>query len=1038
MADNYRGKIHSVTVNNFITYDSVKLFAGPFLNVLIGPNGTGKSTIVAAIVIGMGGSCQTLSRGKKLEDYVKNGKTKAAIQIDIYKNNEREIVEFYRSFDLTGSGSFKINKEKKKLKEYLAEVKKYNIQVDNLCQFLPQDRVQDFAKMNPEEIFRNTLKSVCEEKTMVDFEKLCGMEKTSKTSGGDLAKWRTEMKASETQNEQLKVRIDNMAQRTKLQEKLQLAKVKKTHIDLDDLTAKSVEEKRDLTASQKRVKEHEANLAPIKTESQDYLKQLRAVEADMERARRATDKLEEDYERHDTEIDKYLEEMRQAKQTFTNAKMQKDSQEADIIEETNICETLILDTTTACQQIPTLMSRKNTLKSHLKQLHTETELLSRERVTLQDQVDTDLKAEILAVRRGIERLENQDDEHIAAVRNTFPDMCRAYKWLKENRNLFRGRVYNPILIELKLRNPAEGKFLENIIPFRDLQAFVCEDTQDMKLLVTKLTKELKLRVNVVQSDPADTVHYKPRMLMQELSRYGFTKYLLQMVDGPAPILNYLCRLFNIHNIPMGTDATLKKIDSLISWGKLSLFFTPNHRYSLAKSKYSAATSTSVSEIMSRNILRVAADMSQVEVQKEALEDLMEKCTLTSAKIQDHEQKITQNETKMRGMKVELSEIEAKLKSVEAIQKRMQMHQDKLKELKEMVIDLDEEKRKFKKSSAEAWKKKIKILQLQFDVATKCDEEEEKLEFHRRYLVKFHAANAALKAKLCQAERAVEEAQKMMNTIRDRLEMTKKRIQTKKSEIKSILEEVFASAPDYANHEDYKSLPAGAEELDEVINGLQAQVDCMEGHNEAIVREYEERQRKIESLLEKISSRTEDQQKINREIEELHERWFPKINRIVDIINEKFSQFMASMDYAGEVALTKKDTHAYSSYGITIKVVYRNNEALQQLNSFLQSGGERTVAIATYTLALQHLSQVPFRCVDEINQGMDPKNERKIFEMLIDETAQPGMSQYFFITPKLLSDLRTNDYVTFHCVFNGAHVENSVVFLRDNEPFMSQI
>lgn len=59
-----------------------------------------------------------------------------------------------------------------------------------------------------------------------------------------------------------------------------------------------------------------------------------------------------------------------------------------------------------------------------------------------------------------------------------------------------------------------------------------------------------------------------------------------------------------------------------------------------------------------------------------------------------------------------------------------------------------------------------------------------------------------------------------------------------------------------------------------------------------------------------------------------------------------------------------------------------------------------MAIATYTLALQQLTQVPFRCVDEINQGMDPKNERKIFEMLVDETSKPGMSQYFFITPKV--------------------------------------
>ena len=35
------------------------------------------------------------------------------------------------------------------------------------------------------------------------------------------------------------------------------------------------------------------------------------------------------------------------------------------------------------------------------------------------------------------------------------------------------------------------------------------------------------------------------------------------------------------------------------------------------------------------------------------------------------------------------------------------------------------------------------------------------------------------------------------------------------------------------------------------------------------------------------------------------------------------------------------------------------------------------------LLLQELTKCPFRCVDEINQGMDPINERKIFKLVVD-------------------------------------------------------
>lgn len=39
-------------------------------------------------------------------------------------------------------------------------VSKLNIQVDNLCQFLPQDRVADFSKMTPQLLLENTEKCI--------------------------------------------------------------------------------------------------------------------------------------------------------------------------------------------------------------------------------------------------------------------------------------------------------------------------------------------------------------------------------------------------------------------------------------------------------------------------------------------------------------------------------------------------------------------------------------------------------------------------------------------------------------------------------------------------------------------------------------------------------------------------------------------------------------------------------------------------------------------------------------------------------------
>lgn len=53
--DGYKpGAIVRIKVTDFVTYTSAEFFPGPKLNMVIGPNGTGKSTLVCAICLGLG------------------------------------------------------------------------------------------------------------------------------------------------------------------------------------------------------------------------------------------------------------------------------------------------------------------------------------------------------------------------------------------------------------------------------------------------------------------------------------------------------------------------------------------------------------------------------------------------------------------------------------------------------------------------------------------------------------------------------------------------------------------------------------------------------------------------------------------------------------------------------------------------------------------------------------------------------------------------------------------------------------------------
>eukprot|EP00567_Pseudictyota_dubia_P002842 CAMPEP_0197451158 /NCGR_PEP_ID=MMETSP1175-20131217/27918_1 /TAXON_ID=1003142 /ORGANISM="Triceratium dubium, Strain CCMP147" /LENGTH=45 /DNA_ID= /DNA_START= /DNA_END= /DNA_ORIENTATION= len=43
----------------------------------------------------------------------------------------------------------------------------------------------------------------------------------------------------------------------------------------------------------------------------------------------------------------------------------------------------------------------------------------------------------------------------------------------------------------------------------------------------------------------------------------------------------------------------------------------------------------------------------------------------------------------------------------------------------------------------------------------------------------------------------------------------------------------------------------------------------------------------------------------------------------------------------------------------------------------------------YLMALQDLMVSPFRCVDEINQGLDDRNERLVFKRIVANSTLPS-------------------------------------------------
>ena len=73
----------------------------------------------------------------------------------------------------------------KKVKDFVGQL---NIQTDNLCQFLPQDKVHDFSKMDSKQLLVKTVEAVGDVELRKDHERLQSFQSNQGKSEAELQK----------------------------------------------------------------------------------------------------------------------------------------------------------------------------------------------------------------------------------------------------------------------------------------------------------------------------------------------------------------------------------------------------------------------------------------------------------------------------------------------------------------------------------------------------------------------------------------------------------------------------------------------------------------------------------------------------------------------------------------------------------------------------------------------------------------------------------------------------------------------------------
>ncbi|CAH0403320.1 unnamed protein product [Chilo suppressalis] len=1019
------GCIYRIALENFVTYKQVELYPSTSLNLIIGPNGTGKSTFVCAIILGLCGKTSVIGRAKKISDYVRSGCQSATIEIELYQQPGERNVIITRTFNLKDASTWSIDHKAVREKQVLELIASMNIQVDNLCQLLPQDRVQDFSKMDPQQLLRSTLSAVGGQESVSQLEQLIECRNQQRGLSTKLQNNAQTLQEQIRLNERLKVLIDAMQQRKQIEQQIEICEKKKLWLEYQDLKDKVTEYINDKKDAVRIVNTHKSKVEPLEKVIDGAKKGIGKLEQQKLSSTREIHTLKDRAKEITRSVTEHEYKIKEIESSYQEKLDRYRNRERELTEAKAKLEKLITDRTKLVEKV----GDENQVKMELAELHkpimrTNAALdnLKKQKLEVQYDLENNITPQIRLYENKIRQLQDIDVKRLEVLRSYSEDTYKAVMWLRENREMFEEPVYEPMMLEINFTDPKFARYLESTIPNRDLIAFTFESSRDMNMFMQKVRVEGGLkRVNAICSQGGRL--NVQRNDIQQLSYLGFYAYLIDTISAPDAILRYMCKQYNVHRIPIGNDHTYNNSGKVPA--NITYFFTENHRFTVRVSAYSGAKSSSIIEIRPARIMANTVDIDQLENYNQQLAKFEQTAQSHRAKIQDFDTKLATLEVNLNEFNMRRKKINDGVERVRTICAQIRVQTKKVQDIEnEPSFNIEQEKNRSRRKQKDCVMKQCKLHQELNEVVRSIqgkilngDMFKVKLEFSRKAIVQQESELRELKSEL-------HSAQSTLENIENHLTRAKSTAKQKLLEAKRSCDDKLPQDPGFPYREDFQVLPSDINALQEHCYELQTRIDCMDKGDEQVIKEYEEREKTIAQLKKEVSSSSDSNKQLDNKMKALSSKWLPPLERLLRDIDKSFGDMFAKLGCAGEIKLDRGGSDEdYDKYGVSILVRFRASEQLQQLTRHAQSGGERALSTALYLMALQRLTTVPFRCVDEINQGMDPVNERKMFQLLVRVTTECDNAQYFLLTPKLLTNLEYNDKIMVHTIMNGRNIMN---------------
>ncbi|KZM21521.1 Structural maintenance of chromosomes protein 5 [Ascochyta rabiei] len=1029
------GSIVRVKLKNFVTYTAAEFHLGPSLNMVIGPNGTGKSTLVCAICLGLGWSSDNLGRAKELSAFVKHGAAEAEIEIELARAGDMRtnpvVTRILRRED--NKTVFLLNGKHSTKAAVMDLCNRFAIQIDNLCQFLPQDRVVEFAKMKDTERLRATLGAAARPEMSEWHNQLKVLREEEKDLGAKRHDDDEHLKQLQALQNTTRGDVERWNQRQELAIKSEALEKVRPIIELRLRKSEYKKVKDDFQAAKRGLDELNNEVEPIRqagAAAQTYHDQVNQV---VQRRKQMMDMVKKQAEKKAQAISTEKQVIDGFQGQITGEMRSKQGRQQDIARFTKKVSDLErkrherpVDYDQAAYQ-----QRKDELRQEYSSAERRITDLRGIMSSIQARVQ-DFKAQRTAVQQQRDRLDTQSGKQSSLLQKISPETAKAWEWFEANKAQLplKGEVYGPPILKCRITDPKYADAVDSQMRLGDVVAMTCTNNDDQRLLLREMTGKDKLGLHGIylRTSPKPLSSYQSPVAASDLAQYGFEGYLRDYITGPDPVIAMLCDNVRLNRVAFASKAITDQQHAAASNSPIQAWVSGREVYRITTRKEYGVSSTAVNHLkQGRFFVDQPVNSDEKLRLDEQLQELNREGNAMAAQHTEAKAELNQLLEKNKAVKEQKDDIVREETAIrkavaewEALPRMIDQNKNELQQYIDLNAQTSDRIREIKAQSRLC---SLKIANLTLEYAKSVTEfrrlHENFVEAEIRLIEAASEVRALEKENKLVLERLrskqvlVAQLEQMANTMKEEVRQAHVRTQALLDDCTGEEKQIVLS---------YKDLPSVAE-LDDEIQSVNARLEMMSGGSAQAVKTYETREQLIRKTQDSLDKHAAALREAQDKIKSIKDPFEKELDALIAKISDAFAHNFAQIGCAGEVSVYKDDDD-FNAWSIQISVRFREGESMSVLNANRQSGGERAVSTIFYLMALQDLAQAPFRVVDEINQGMDPRNERMVHERMVDIACQERTSQYFLITPKLLSGLKFHPKMKVHIINSGEHIPKS--------------